>query len=299
MSPPAHLDTARRHDFLLLFDVTDGNPNGDPDAENMPRCDPETMHGWVTDVCIKRKIRDYVYQVHGQDVYVKHRGILAREQRRAYERVAADPSNGPNGDARRVMCELYYDVRMFGAVMTAGRSEQRGKHWNCGQVRGPVQLSFARSVDPISPIDLAITRVALTNADDVPHGEASDAQAVAGQMGRRAIVPYALYIARGTYNPYLGSDTGATEHDLKLLWEALVNMWDLDRSATRGFMGCRGLYVFHHDNPAGCAPAHSLFDSIAVTRATGDDPPRRFADYAVSVNDAALPPGVRLSNLAS
>ena len=230
MSTPTHIDPDRRHDFLLLFDVTDGNPNGDPDADNMPRCDPETMHGWVTDVCLKRKIRDYAYLVHGEDLYVKHRGILAREQRRAYEKVAAGPSRGPNDDARRAMCEMYYDVRMFGAVMTTGRSEQRGKHWNCGQVRGPVQLSFARSADPIFPIDLAITRVALTNPDDVPGGDATDAKAASGQMGRRSIVPYALYMARGAYNPYLGADTGASSHDLEVLWDALLYMWDLNRS---------------------------------------------------------------------
>ena len=299
MSTPTHIDPDRRHDFLLLFDVTDGNPNGDPDADNMPRCDPETMHGWVTDVCLKRKIRDYAYLVHGEDLYVKHRGILAREQRRAYEKVAAGPSRGPNDDARRAMCEMYYDVRMFGAVMTTGRSEQRGKHWNCGQVRGPVQLSFARSADPIFPIDLAITRVALTNPDDVPGGDATDAKAASGQMGRRSIVPYALYMARGAYNPYLGADTGASSHDLEVLWDALLDMLDLDRSTNRCFMGCRGLYIFDHYHPAGCAPAHALYDRISVTRADGVDWPRKFTDYVVTVDDASLPAGIRLTRLAS
>ncbi len=253
------------------------------------------MHGWVTDVCLKRKVRDYVHRVHDQDIYVKHRGILAREQRRAYARLNAPPSASVNYDARRKMCQLYYDVRMFGAVMTTGRSELRGKQWNCGQVRGPVQLSFARSVDPINPIDLAITRVALTNPDDVARGEVEDVEAVSGQMGRRFVVPYGLYVTRGAFNPFLADDTGASAEDLSLLWDALTNLWDLDRSVNRGTMTCRGLYVFTHSAKAGDAPAYTLVE--LVTARLRAPTPRRFQDYEVTVDDRALPPGISLARL--
>ena len=297
MSANGHTNSGARHDFVLLFDVVDGNPNGDPDADNMPRFDPETMHGWVTDACLKRKVRDYVFQVHDQDIYVKHRGILAAEQRRAYEMVGATPSNRPNDDARRVMCEIYYDVRMFGAVMTTGRSELRGRQWNCGQVRGPMQLGFARSIDPITPLDLAISRVAVTNPDDAVGAGQPASGPFTGQMGRRELVPYALYQCRGAFNPYLAERTGVSDQDLTLFWEALINLWDLDRSSRRGFMACRGLYIFTHASKLGSAPAHALAGRIRPKLRNGG-PVRQFSDYSIDVDDAGLPQGVQLTRLA-
>ncbi|MCH7553033.1 MAG: type I-C CRISPR-associated protein Cas7/Csd2 [Chloroflexi bacterium] len=291
-------DPQRRHDFVLLFDVTDGNPNGDPDAENMPRFDPETLHGWVTDVCLKRKIRDYVHQVHGEDIYVKHRGILGREQRRAFEQINAPPSPTTNDEARQVMCQLYYDVRLFGAVMTTGRSELKGKQWNCGQVRGPVQISFSRSIDPILPLDLGITRVALTNVDDIARTDATGAHAPSGQIGRKEIIPYGLYLCRGAFNPYLADQTGVSRRDLAIFWEALVNLWDLDRSSRRGFMACRGLYVFTHAVKAGSAPAHELIERVRPRRNDGVSALRQFRDYTVMIDDQSLPEGVTLTRLA-
>lgn len=293
----ATTDVRRRQDFVLLFDVEDGNPNGDPDAGNAPRMDPETLQGWVTDVSVKRKVRDYVHVVHEQEIYVKHRGVLALEQRRAFEASGSAPSATPNATARQFMCQTFYDVRMFGAVMTTGRSELRGKRWNCGQVRGPVQLGFARSVDPIAPVEVSLMRVARTNGisggdDGVAMGEGA-----LGQIARRTIVPYALYVCRGSFNPYLARDTGASEGDLELLWEALMRMWDQEMSATRGRMSCRGLYVFSHESPSGNAPAHALVERISVTRRDGVAAARRFADYEVMVDGAPLPRGVELHSL--
>lgn len=239
------IDPNKRYDFVLVFDVTDGNPNGDPDAGNLPRIDPETMQGIVTDVAIKRKIRDYIYLTRGHlegfDIYVKHRGILTKEQKKAYEQLEKqenDDSPKTVKDARQWMCEHYFDTRMFGAVMST-------KKFNAGQVRGAVQLTFARSVDPIFPAESSITRVALTNADDIKSGKATDEEARTGQMGRKAYVPYGLYIAYGFYTPSFAVQTGVREEDLKGLWESLINMWDLDHSASRGRMAC-GDYMFFH-----------------------------------------------------
>jgi CRISPR-associated protein Csd2 len=302
-----HTDPERRQDFVLLFDVTDGNPNGDPDAGNLPRVDPETMQGLVTDVCIKRKVRDYVAQVKegesGYEIYVKHRGILAREQERAYR--GAQPSLRPSDDARKWMCQTFYDVRLFGAVMTTGDSGQKDRsgrtlQWNCGQVRGPVQFKFARSIDPITPLDCTITRVALTNPGDVDRAaeiEGDQEQAVSGQMGRKAIVPYGLYRAHGYFTPKFAADTGVTETDVQLLWSALENMWDGDRSAARGEMACRGIYVFSHENGLGNAPAQALFERVSVSRREGVDAPRCFGHYHVEVDEANLPAGVTLTRL--
>jgi len=300
MSEKIYTDVARRHDFVMLFDVTDGNPNGDPDAGNLPRVDPETMHGLVTDVCLKRKVRDYVDALRGRDgnykIYVQHRGILANEQKRAYEAVKAEAGDTANEEARAWMCRNFFDVRMFGAVMTTGKTKDSGKKWNCGQVRGPMQLTFARSIDPIIPLDVSITRVALTNAGDTGVGSEDDEKAGSGQMGRKALLPYGLYKAHGFFTPHFAKDTGVSSEDLETFWGALINMWDIDHSASRGMMAVRGLYVYSHDNALGNAPAHTLFDSITVERKEGVTAPRKFKDYTVSIG-SDIPQGVILTRL--
>lgn len=302
-----------RHDFVILFDVQDGNPNGDPDAGNMPRVDPETMEGLVTDVCIKRKIRDYVTLARegkpDYDIYVKHRGILANEQKKAYQAIGAQPQDSANDDARAWMCKHFYDIRMFGAVMTTGKApvgdpedkKAATKKFNCGQVRGPVQLTFARSVSPVAALDVSITRVALTNAGDTRKEDADEDVAASGQMGRKALLPYGLYIGRGFFSPKFAKDTGVTREDLELFWEALVNTWDQDHSAARGFMSIRGLYVFTHENPLGNAPAHELFERVEPTLReevrVGQRVPRSFGDYEVIVDDQDMPAGVTLTRI--
>lgn len=298
-----------RHDFLILFDVQDGNPNGDPDAGNMPRVDPETMQGLVTDVCIKRKVRDFIDEAKGSEdrfkIYVEHRGILANQQRRAYKAIGADPQDTANETARKWMCENFYDVRMFGAVMTTGKApaedkddkKAQSKKWNCGQVRGPVQFTFARSVDPITALDVSITRVALTNAGDTGKEDADDETAGSGQMGRKWALPYGLYIGRGFFSPKFAKDTGVTSEDMTLFWEALVRMWDLDHSAARGFMSLRGLYVFSHENPLGNAHAHELFDKLKVERKQGVEAARSFSNYEISLDEANMPEGVTLTRV--
>ena len=249
----------RRYDFVFLFDVQDGNPNGDPDAGNLPRLDPQTQQGYVTDVCIKRKVRDAVASFcdakdvksvggRGIEIYMKHQGILANEQRRAFVAIEAEPSASPNLKARAWMCQNFFDVRAFGAVMTTGKTgddataQKEGKRkWNCGQVRGPVQITFARSIDPIVPFEVPITRVALTNPGDTNVATSIDAEtgeekAGSGQFGRKSTVPYALYRGHGFINPLLAKDTGFTFGDLRLFFESMVRMFDLDRSASRGLM---------------------------------------------------------------
>jgi CRISPR-associated protein Csd2 len=301
----------KRVEFVLLFDVIHGNPNGDPDAGNAPRVDPETGFGIVTDVCLKRKIRNFVAITRGcqppNDIYVKERGILAREQKKAYEAINAEPLNRPNEDARRWMCDNYFDVRTFGAVMTTGRSSandsegddkpaaktarKNQKLWNCGQVRGPVQIAFARSLSPILSLEHAITRVALTNQDDTQRAAADDSgdeKAASGQMGRKHTVPYALYRAHGFLSPFLARDTGFGDADYQLLLEALTHMFDHDRSAARGEMSVRGLGLFEHESALGNAPAHQLFDLISIE---GPDTPRSFRDYRVTVAET-IPAGV-------
>jgi len=297
----------KRVEFVLLFDVVQGNPNGDPDAGNAPRVDPETGYGMVTDVCLKRKIRNFIaltkeYQP-PYDIYVKERGILAREQKKAYEAVKAEPAGRPNEDARRWMCDNYFDVRTFGAVMTTGKSaaEEDGdkkkgakkdlKLWNCGQVRGPVQLGFARSLSPILSLEHAITRVALTNPGDTDRASETDTgeeKAGSGQMGRKHTIPYALYRAHGFISPFLAKDTGFSLDDYRVLLEALSQMFEHDRSAARGEMSLRGLGVFEHETALGNAPAHQLFDLLRVD---GPDVPRSFAEYKVT-GPGTLPAGV-------
>ncbi len=373
-----HTDPSCRHDFVLLFDVTDGNPNGDPDGGNMPRTDPETLQGLVTDVALKRKVRNYVatYAEYEAEVlqqarlkiFVEHHGVLNNQIRRAYteqgiktgkpaqkdvedEAVLAslreiasllpaaftfadsseesdevnatlaysgelseselkteleqledslnqnkalknfitdltkkagkpDKSRANAEKAQNWMCQNFYDVRMFGAVMSTGL--------NAGQVRGPVQLTFARSIDPVLPQDFAITRVAVTDEKD---------QEKLQTIGRKTFIPYGLYVAHGFYSPYLGTATGVTEFDLELFWNALINMWDIDRSASRGMMSPRGLYVFSHENKLGNAPAHKLFERIRVQSKETVVSPRSFSDYKVNVNTEDIPKGVLLHQL--
>jgi len=302
--PAIHSDVNRRHDFVLLFDVVDGNPNGDPDAGNLPRVDPETMQGLVSDVSIKRRVRDWVDVVKGDEspykIYVQTRGIALNElHQRAYdaEEMTSTGTKQNRKDvdkARAWMCQNFFDIRTFGAVMTTGV--------NCGQVRGPIQLTFARSADPVIPLDISITRVAVTRPDDakVVQGSEDSAEATGGkttEMGRKAILPYGLYRAHGFFMPHLAEKTGFGSEDLSIVWQALQGMWDLDRSSSRGLMACRGLYIFSHDNPLGNASAHKLFERIETTKKDGVDSPRHFTDYEVSVKGEDLPEGVTLTTL--
>ncbi|PIG97498.1 type I-C CRISPR-associated protein Cas7/Csd2 [Deinococcus sp. UR1] len=292
---PTVLNPDVRHEFVLLFDVTNGNPNGDPDAGNLPRIDPENGHGLVTDVALKRKVRNYVDALRGKEdrfkIYVQQGAILNNQHGRAYTALGKDPKKDKTqkdiSEARQWMCDNFFDVRTFGAVMST--------EVNAGQVRGPVQFTFARSQDPILGLDFAITRVALTNPDKKQ--DATDETARSGTMGRKAFVPYGLYMAHGFYVPTFAADTGFGAEDLKVLWQALENMWDLDRSASRGLTACRGLYVFSHDSKLGNAPAHKLLGRITLKRTNNELAPREFKDYDVQVDDANLPQGVTLTRL--
>ena len=283
-----------RYEFVILFDVENGNPNGDPDAGNMPRIDPETGHGLVTDVCLKRKIRNYVETVKedetGYRIYVKDGVPLNRSDAEACAYVGVDPAKlkeakkkEANLDAllRDFMCSNFYDIRTFGAVMT---TFVKGA-LNCGQVRGPVQLGFARSVDPIVPQEVTITRVSITTEED--------AAKKGTEMGRKHIVPYGLYRAEGFVSANLArKTTGFTEEDLALLWKAILNMFENDHSAARGKMAVRKLIVFRHDSELGEAPAWKLFDLVKVQRKEGVTAPRSIEDYVLDVQEDALPQGV-------
>jgi CRISPR-associated protein Csd2 len=296
-----HLDPARRHDFAFFFDVTDGNPNGDPDAGNLPRTDPETMQGLVTDVSIKRKIRNFVDAAQGGEerykIYVQNRGILNAQHRLAYKAMGEEPAGSKQDratvdKARDWMCANFYDVRTFGAVMST--------KVNAGQVRGPMQLTFSRSVDPVVPQDVSITRVAVTSEEDAKMVAATDEEKGSGketEMGRKALIPYGLYRGHGFYNPSLAAQTGFDADDLALFWQALTMGFDLDRSASRGLMAMRGLYVFSHEHKLGNAPAHTLFDRVAAARTDATKPARLFSDYAVSVDESDLPSGIALTRL--
>ena len=260
-----------RYDFALLFDCQDGNPNGDPDSDNSPRFDPETFQGLVSDVCLKRKIRDYVlYARSGGDV--PGYGILEAKGR--------DTKPTDIEKARQWMCKNFFDIRAFGAVMST-------TEFNCGQVRGPVQLTFARSVDRVLTTEHTISRQAFTGEKDIKSGP--------GTLGRKHTVSYGLYISHGFINPVFAEKTGFDEDDLQLLWKALGNLFELDRSAARGTMCTRGLHIFKHDSKLGNAQAQRLFESIKVERKGGVESPRSFADYQVTLPSAAsLPPGVTL-----
>jgi CRISPR-associated protein Csd2 len=290
-----HLDASKRHDFVLFFDVTDGNPNGDPDAGNLPRTDPQTGQGIVTDVALKRKIRNYVDELRGGDerfkIYVQQGAILNNQHLRAYTALEIkSKSKEESPGVRQWMCDNFFDIRSFGAVMST--------EVNCGQVRGPVQLTFARSVDRILPMDAAITRVALTKADEknTVKGEDGEDTARSGTIGRKAFIPYGLYVAHGYFVPSYAKDTKFDNTDLEVLWKALMNMWDLDRSASRGQTACQGLYVFSHDSALGNHPSHQLFKRIQV-KPVGVA--RSFEAYknGLTIDDTNLPEGVTLTRL--
>lgn len=286
-----------RYDFVVYFDVENGNPNGDPDAGNMPRVDPETGYGLVTDVCLKRKIRNYVETVKegepGFEIYIKDGVPLNTSDFRAFEELNVDPKDvkklkkdDPQLDLklRDFMCRAFYDVRTFGAVMTTFMKNGL----NCGQVRGPVQLTFARSVDPIIPQEVTITRVAITTE--------ADAEKKGTEMGRKYVVPYALYRCEGFVSANLArKTTGFSDDDLSLLWEAIINMFEHDHSAARGKMAVRSLVVFKHDSELGNAPSYKLFDAVSVKRKEGIEFPRSFADYGdVEVDESVCGDGVEL-----
>jgi len=287
-----------RYDFVLVFDVQDGNPNGDPDAGNLPRIDAETGCGLVTDVCLKRKVRNYVQMTQdatkGFDIFVKEKAILNQLIDRGYEAIGIDlekpPADAADGKkrnekgvgqgkevdkARQQMCKAFYDIRTFGAVMSTGA--------NAGQVRGPVQMTFGRSVDPIVSLEHSITRMAVAT-----EAEAEKQGGDNRTMGRKNTVPYGVYVAHGFISAHLAAQTGFSEDDLKLLWEALANMFEHDRSAARGLMATRKLVVFKHNSALGNAPAHKLFERVAIKRKDESKPARSFADYDVRIDKAGL-----------
>lgn len=278
-----------RYEFVLLFDVKDGNPNGDPDAGNLPRVDAETGMGLVTDVSLKRKIRNFVSMAKGDEapfeIYVKEKAILNNQNERGYEALTEEEKKLKPKDqiplARKWMCRNFYDVRTFGAVMSTGV--------NCGQVRGPVQMTFARSIDPVITSEHTITRMAVTTEQEADKQEGDNRT-----MGRKFTVPYGLYQSHGFISSHLAKQTGFGEEDLELLLQSLEQMFDHDRSAARGEMATRRLYVFKHNSALGNAPAHSLFDLIEVTKKDESKPARNFSDYTVTIDEANLPSGVEL-----
>ena len=310
---------SRRHDFVLIFDVTNGNPNGDPDAGNLPRLDPETNHGLVSDVSLKRKIRNYVELARegeeGHHIYVQEGAILNEKHRQAYVALRGDEKAkgaklNPKDDTeakelRDFMCRNFFDVRTFGAVMSTGI--------NCGQVKGPVQMTFASSVEPVLPVEISITRMAATNEAEQKkkaEGDDGDQRTDNRTMGRKHIVPYGLYVAHGFISAKFAERTGFSDADLDLLFEALANMFEHDRAAARGEMTTRKLIVFRHDNALGNAPAHKLFDLVQVGRnvdgefralddkGLGNLPPaRKFGDYTLSIDREGLPEGVEILDL--
>lgn len=276
-----------RIDFVYIFDVQDGNPNGDPDAGNLPRVDAETGMGIVTDVCIKRKVRNYVQVAkglaNGYDIFVKEKAVLNNEIDKAHDDAKVKAAQNKIAAARQYMCEHYYDIRTFGAVMSTGK--------NAGQVRGPIQLTFARSVNPVAISEHSITRIAVATPK-----EAKSQNGENHTMGRKATIPYGLYVCHGFISANLAQQTGFTEDDLALFFDALKNMFDLDRSAARGLMSAQKLIVFRHASELGNAPANKLFDLVKIEKTT-NDVPRSFKDYAVSINTSALPNGVTVEEL--
>lgn len=286
-----------RYDFIYLFDCQDGNPNGDPDSDNSPRFDPETFQGLVSDVCLKRKIRDYVVSATATgDVLKERNGIfvlsgntLESNQRQPFEELNGDDKIEAKGKdtkptdiekARQWMCKNFFDVRAFGAVMST-------TEFNCGQVRGPVQITFARSIDRILPTEHTISRQAFTGEKDIKSGT--------GTLGRKFTIPYGLYLAHGYINPVFATKTGFSEDDLALLWKALANLFELDRSAARGNMSARGLYIFKHESKLGNAQAQKLFESIKIEKKPEVESPRAFTDYTIVLPDPdTLPEGITL-----
>lgn len=288
------MSIAHRYEFVYLFDVTNGNPNGDPDAGNLPRLDPETNLGLVTDVCLKRKIRNYVALEKegepGHAIYMQEKSVLNQQHEKAWKALDLPPDAKdaykrlPKDEAKAReltywMCSNFFDVRAFGAVMAT--------EVNAGQVRGPIQIAFASSVDPVVPLEISITRMAVTNEKDLEKERT---------MGRKHIIPYGLYRAHGFVSAKLAERTGFSEDDLGLLWKALGNMFEHDRSAARGEMAARKLIVFKHELPMGNAPAHILFEKVKVTRVNGeaDTPARSFSDYQITLDRESLPAGVMM-----
>lgn len=284
----AHLDPTRKHDFAFLFDVRDGNPNGDPDAGGMPRTDPESGQGLVTDVAIKRKIRNMVGLMQegaaGYDIYVESGVALNAQHERAYAALDLDPKQKrkSEAEAQQWMCQTFFDVRMFGAVMSTGTK-------SCGRVQGPLQLTFSRSVDPVLPQEHGITRITQTRVDDIDKGESTE-------MGNKHVIPYGLYMGYGHFSAPLARGTGVQSQDLEIFWRAMMLMFDHDRAASRGEMALRGLYVFSHDDAFGRAPAHALLERVQAGLKPGVVAPRSFQDYTVSIGDD-LPDGVVLTRL--
>ncbi len=294
-----------RYDFTYIFDVQDGNPNGDPDAGNLPRVDPETGRGLVTDVCLKRKVRNFIQLgkncSDGYDIFVKEKAVLNKNILGAYTQLGIDLEKAPKdtkdgkkrnstGEAqgtevekgRIQMCKTYYDIRTFGAVMSTGA--------NCGQVRGPIQLTFARSVDPVVTLEHSITRMAVAT-----EAEAEKQGGDNRTMGRKNTIPYGLYVSHGFISAPLAAQTGFGEDDLNLFWDALCNMFEHDRSAARGMMSARKLVIFKHSDAMGSAPAHKLFDLVSIKRANNEGKPARdFSDYKIEINRAAKPERVEI-----
>ncbi|HRW13205.1 MAG TPA: type I-C CRISPR-associated protein Cas7/Csd2 [Syntrophomonas sp.] len=297
-------DFDKRYDFVIFFDVKDGNPNGDPDAGNLPRIDAETGHGLITDVCIKRKVRNYVTLKENDkppySIFIKEKSVLNNTIQQAYDslqiNLSEPPTDATDGKkrnktgqgqgkeidrARRFLCQNFYDIRAFGAVLSTGA--------NAGQVRGPVQLTFARSVDPIVTLEHSITRMAVAT-----EAEAEKQGGDNRTMGRKFTVPYGLYRAHGFVSAPLAAQTGFSSTDLELFWEALTNMFEHDRSAARGLMGTRKLFIFEHSSKMGNAPVQQLFDAITVKQVDTGKPARDFRDYDVSINMEQIPQGVNV-----
>ena len=279
-----------RYDFIYIFDVQDGNPNGDPDAGNLPRMDAVTGEGLVSDVCLKRKIRNYVQVVKecadGYDIFIKEKAVLNNAIEKAHEdeRVKNAKDTDKTDAARDVMCSRYFDVRTFGAVMSTGEKTK-----NAGQVRGPIQLTFGRSVSPIISQEHSITRMAVASTKE------SENQAGGNRtIGRKSTVPYGLYVARGFVSANLAQQTGFSEEDLELVWEALSNMFDCDRSAARGLMSARRLIVFKHNSVLGNAPANKLFDLVSIEQIDKEKASRSFADYRISIDRENCPANVEI-----
>ena len=276
-----------RIDFVYIFDVQDGNPNGDPDAGNLPRVDAETGMGLVTDVCLKRKVRNYVQtakgQANGYDIFIKEKAVLNTLIDKAHDDSEVKAAKDKTEAARMFMCKNYYDIRTFGAVMSIGK--------NAGQVRGAIQLTFARSVDTIATAEHSITRMAVATKKEAEKQNGGNRT-----MGRKATVPYGLYVCHGFVSANLAQQTGFSEEDLELFWDALKNMFDVDRSAARGLMSAQKLIVFKHDSVLGNAPANKLFDLVKVEKVC-DGAPRSFSDYTVTIDKAGLPAKVIVEEL--
>ena len=276
-----------RIDFVYIFDVQDGNPNGDPDAGNLPRIDAETGMGLVTDVCLKRKVRNYVQvakdSAEGYDIFIKEKAVLNKSIDAAHDEESVKNASDKTSAARVVMCRKFYDIRTFGAVMSTGK--------NAGQVRGPIQFTFARSADPIAAMEHSITRMAVATEKEAEK-QGGDNRT----MGRKATVPYGLYVCHGFISANLAKQTGFSEDDLALFWDALRNMFDVDRSAARGLMSAQKLIVFKHDSVLGNAPANKLFDLVKIEKKC-KGAPRSFSDYTVTIDKDNLPAGVNIEEM--